>query len=124
MYSLFALFQPTSNEEFRRAVKNATVLSQIRQWDVSKITDFSSFLVGHTPFNEVIMSCWDTSSATTMRRMFQNCSSFKINISSWNVSSVVDMSAMFDGCRLFDRDLSSWDVSNVRTRCVQCEDDG
>jgi surface protein len=44
-------------------------------------------------FNEDLW--WDTSSVTTMKRMFQGAKSFNQDLSDWDVSSVTDMSYMF-----------------------------
>lgn len=53
------------------------------------------------------------SSVTSMKRMFQDASSFNQSLEKWNVSNVKDMSEMFHGARSFNQLLEKWDVSNV-----------
>jgi len=79
----------------------AGFLGGIRSWDVSRVTSFESvFDVERNPaaatFDEDLD--WDTSSATTMQRMFYGAANFNGGISSFNTSSVVNMSSMCE-CR-------------------------
>jgi surface protein len=90
----------------------------ITTWDVSAIEDFSSLFNvtddtdGTSNFNSNISS-WDTSSATDMYGMFQNCSTFNMDISTLDTSNVADMGYMFLYTEAFNQDISSWDTSNV-----------
>ena len=68
------------------------------------------------------ISHWDTSSITTMRRLFRgntfvdgdaNMRNFNDDISGWDVRNVTDMSEMFYGATSFNGDISAWDVGNV-----------
>ena len=82
--------------------------------DVSEVQDFTGvFTVSfNRQFNGDI-SQWDTSSATCMKRMFEN-SEFNGDISRWNTSRVQNMAAMFRKSE-FNGDISKWGVSNVET---------
>ena len=56
----------------------------------------------------------DTSSVTSMNRMFKFTSALKvIDVSGWNTGSVTDMAGMFDRTGLETIALDDWDVSNV-----------
>jgi surface protein len=66
-------------------------------------------------FNEDI-SGWDTSKATSMRKMFQvtnGVNSFNQDISGWDTSRVTNMDYMFYNTVAFSQDLSSWCVERV-----------
>ncbi|BFP39363.1 hypothetical protein FGF1_02080 [Flavobacteriaceae bacterium GF1] len=60
----------------------------------------------------------DLDNVTSMRRMFQGCTSLtgKLgSLASWNTANVTDMGAVFNGATAFDGDIGSWDVGNVTT---------
>lgn len=57
---------------------------------------------------------WDVSGITSIRRMFQGCTSFNHDLS-WNVGNVTDMSGALQGAILFNYDLQDWSVGNVTT---------
>ena len=88
----------------RRRDGGASQIAPISRWNVS---DFSYLFADMPNFNADISS-WDTSSAVTMRGMFQNCRMFNRNISNWDVSRVVDMTSMFEDARAFNRRLSRY----------------
>jgi surface protein len=107
----------------------------IGDWDVSKIQDFSYLFAaddfgGGTRFNtdaenfDEDISGWDTSSATTMRSMFEGATSFDQPLGEWNVSSVTDMSLMFTDAASFNQPLGTWDVSSVEFFSFQFQGSG
>lgn len=57
----------------------------------------------------------NTSNVTTMRAMFNKCSSLtSLDLSSWNTSNVTNMWGMFsNACSLKTLNLNGWDVSKV-----------
>ena len=57
----------------------------------------------------------DTSTFTSMKSMFSNCSSLKsLDLSHLDTSNVTDISAMFDGCKnITSLDLSHFDTSKL-----------
>ena len=75
-------------------------------------------LVGNSTFNS-----WDTSTITTMRRMFSKAEKFNQPIDNWDTSNVTSMYAMFfcwpaeanDDTfpDAFNQDISGWDTSKV-----------
>jgi len=86
------------------------------------MTDMSSLFENVESFNEEDIISWDTSSVTTMSRMFRNTRAFNRNIGGWNVSNVLDMSRMFetdpdDPWSMFNNggsgDIGNWNTSNV-----------
>ena len=62
------------------------------------------------------ISNWNVSKVTDMSYMFYSCENFNQDLSDWNVSNVEDMGCMFYGCKSFNQDISRWDVSKVRRR--------
>ena len=58
----------------------------------------------------------DTSGATTIERMFQECSTLKsLDLNVWNVGSVVSMKAAFSKCiSLETLDVSEWNTESVK----------
>lgn len=84
----------------------------IGSWDVSNVTDMSSMFNYANSFNQNLNN-WDVSSVTNMSYMFSTTNLFNSNISNWDVSSVTDMSGMFSGTAKFNRDISMWGVSSV-----------
>ena len=91
-------------------------------WDVSEVTDMSGETAsgahqgffGKTTFNGDI-SRWDTSSVTTMFRMFSVARKFNQPIGSWDVSKVTNMKLAFCAADEFNQPLNDWDVSSVTT---------
>ena len=90
-------------------------------WDVSNVTNFYGMFIETPNFNDPGLATWDTSSSTSMRRMFSRrnvsppyqASEFNVDISNWNVSGVTDMAAMFLACVAFNQDIGSWNVGEV-----------
>jgi len=84
----------------------------IKDWDVSKVTDMSYMFQDCNNFNSDL-SNWNVSNVLNMSSMFQGCNNFNSDLSIWNVSSVLNMSFMFDGCKNFNSELSEWKVDKV-----------
>ena len=111
--------------------------SNLPQWDVRGIADFSSLFQDQGDFDQDLngwvvddvrnmngmfkgasafthdLNTWDTSGVTDMRSMFQYCGNFDGDINGWNTGAVTDMSFMFDGASQFNKALSEWDTSAV-----------
>ena len=83
----------------------------LNSWFVGHVTDMHELFLAMS-FNMDISS-WDTSSVTTMDRMFSYATYFNQDISSWDTSSVTDMSMMFSYATSFNQDISYWDTSRV-----------
>lgn len=90
--------------------------------DVSKIDDFSGIFASidnasYVRMRKLIISDWNTSSATNMSAMFEGLGSVEeiIGIEELNVSNVKDMSWMFSQCSFLKKiDLSNWDVKKCK----------
>merc|ERR1712238_577535 len=112
-----------NGNEFRQAVREWSSNPEsspygpiLGCWDVSLVNDMSNtFLDMKILFDRhQNLQCWDTSSATTMFRMFAGSTTFNEPIGDWNVSKVTSMVAMFDSAVTFNKSLTKWNVSNVR----------
>lgn len=67
---------------------------------------------------------WDVSNVTTMKYMFDSCSSLtSLDLSGWDTSNVTDISSMFGYCgKLTSLDLSGWNTLNVTNTSLMFED--
>jgi surface protein len=119
--SFSRLFAETSfNQELKAS-------NGVDDWDVSNVTNMY-YMFHNSQFNQYV-GAWATSSVTSMRGMFQGCSSFNNGETAggtgaplnWDVSSVTNMSSMFEGCSSFNQKLNAsngvdgWDTSYVTT---------
>ena len=71
-----------------------TTYGDIKDWDVSQVTDFSNLFLDKTDFNEDI-SRWDVSNGQNFGYMFAFARNFNHYIGSWNVSSDANLYKMF-----------------------------
>lgn len=91
--------------------------SDLSEWDVSRVQDFTAMFQYSVSFRGNITS-WNMESATSLGSMFAFTESFSSEIadlSGWNVERVTDLSAMFAYSTQFNGDISSWQVGNVET---------
>ena len=93
----------------------------ISGWDVSNISNMTSFLNGANSFNQDI-SGWDVSSVTNMETMLRNAVSFNQDIGKWDISSVTNMADMFEETGLsqanFEKTIIGW-ANRAETDGVQ-----
>ena len=54
---------------------------------------------------------WDVSNVTNMEEMFGDAHSFNQPLSNWNVSKVTNMGGMFEDAKSFNQPLNKWNVS-------------
>ena len=92
---------------------DASKLVSLDQWGTASWLEFTYMFFGATNMAYLATDAPDTSSATSMRYMFGEASSFDGDISNWDVSTITDMSLMFYEADTFNRDLGDWDVSRV-----------
>ena len=86
----------------------------IDKWDVSNVTDMKWMFCGTEVFNQPIDK-WNVSNVTTMAGMFCDSKAFNQSIDKWDVSNVTTMEDMFRGSLAFNQPLDKWNVSNVTT---------
>ncbi|SPY08012.1 bacterial surface protein 26-residue repeat [Oligella urethralis] len=78
-----------------------------------KVTSLRRMFAGAKKFNHHNIRNWNTSNVTDFSSMFEESTSFNQDISSWNTTSVLNMNRMFYGATSFNQDLSRWDGSNA-----------
>ena len=94
-----------TNATIKRAVRDylnggarkqrvVTKYGEIRNWDVSNVTNMSRMFEDAESFNQPLNN-WDVSNVTTMIDMFLGATSFNQPLNNWNVSNVTDMDSMF-----------------------------
>ena len=100
------------NSMFRKKGNDANSLaSGIGNWDTSSNTSMSRIFANGN-FNQDI-SNWDTSNVVNMYNAFQGASSFNQDISGWDTGKVNSMRWTFRRAKRFNQDISGWDISNV-----------
>ena len=100
------------NSMFRKKGNDANSLaSGIGNWDTSSNTSMSRIFANGN-FNQDI-SNWDTSNVVNMYNAFQGASSFNQDISGWDTGKVTQMRWTFRRAKRFNQDISGWDISNV-----------
>ena len=97
-------------------------LSEIENWDVSNVKNFTAMFQGNdnsgdVPIKFLPVQKWDTSSATSMAYMFYGCAQLKeIPIDNWDVSNVSDFSHMFADCyNVQTLDFSKWNTKSAKS---------
>ena len=70
---------------------------------------------GNNTIKSLDMKNWDISNVTNMSNMFGGCAYLtSVDVSNWDTSNVTNMSKIFNGCtNLTSVDVSNWDTSNV-----------
>lgn len=84
----------------------------IRDWDVSKVTDMSGLFANARTFNAPL-NTWNVANVTKMTGMFYNASSFNQPLHLWDVSRVTHMEYMFYGASRFNQPLTEWTDTHV-----------
>ena len=80
-----------------------------------KITRFESTFAGCESLMSFQMNGFDTSSATSMKKMFYKTSRLdSADFSQFNTDSVLDMSSMFESSYIFTLDLRNFNTRRVR----------
>ena len=112
-----------TNATIKRAVRDylnggarkqrvVTKYGEIRNWDVSNVTDMDHMFWDAHSFNQPLNN-WNVSNVGYMSGMFQGAHSFNQPLNNWNVSKVEDMGYMFGDARSFNQPLNNWNVSKV-----------
>jgi hypothetical protein len=85
----------------------------LRRWNTSSVTTMSKMFLNSVSFDGVGLSTWDTHNVVDMSYMFRFTPTFNGDISKWNVSRVLNMRSMFRQAVSFNGELSRWDLRNV-----------
>ena len=95
-----------TNATIKRAVRDylnggarkqrvVTKYGEIRNWDVSNVTNMVLMFDYARSFNQSLNK-WNVINVWKMNQMFENASSFNQPLNNWNVSNVTKMTRMFD----------------------------
>jgi surface protein len=98
---------------------------EIGLWNVSNVTNFTSFLNTYTaPLGVTVgkftnagsdsIKNWNTSNVTNMTAMFSGQALFNQPIDTWDTTEVTNMSYMLQ-CLSFNQPLNSWNTKKVTT---------
>ncbi|TAE37423.1 MAG: BspA family leucine-rich repeat surface protein [Runella slithyformis] len=93
---------------------NRQRLTEIRQWGTVAWTSMQDAFNG---CSNMALTATDTpnfAAVTSMRYMFESCSSFNQSLSNFNTAAVTDMSYMFRGCFAFNQSLSNLNTAAVK----------
>ncbi len=87
----------------------------VSEWDVSRVVSMIGTFYCCSGLTSLDVSKWDTSSVTSMQGLFFQCSGLSsLDVSRWNTAKVTAMNYMFNGCSsLTTLDVSKWDTSSV-----------
>ncbi|MEZ4960277.1 MAG: BspA family leucine-rich repeat surface protein [Saprospiraceae bacterium] len=91
---------------------DAPKLLSVDQWGSIAWTSMAEAFVGCSNLTSLPAAAPDLSGVTDLGSMFEDCTSFNVDISNWDVSNVTNMAAMFRNTP-FNQPLNSWNVSNV-----------
>lgn len=97
--------------------KSLRRIDGLQNWDTSSCTTMKAAFFNCSSLQSLDVSGWNTSSCTDMRSIFSGCLSLEsLDVSGWNTSNVISMRAMFYKClSLESLDVSRWDTSKVTT---------
>lgn len=132
----FLNFPFPANATVRELLRATELNVDLGGWDVSVLKDFTEMFYDDNlgqfrnlgKFNNggvsglgVGLDRWDTSSATTMVKMFQGNGAFNCRLDSWDVSNVTDMANIFARCSAFNNGgvsgpglgIDNWNVGLV-----------
>ena len=94
---------------------NLTAIEGLSLVDTSAATNMGYLFQDCSSLASLDLSGFSTSKVTDMSFMFQNCSSLvSLDLSNFDVSNVSAMQSMFEGCSA----LTSLDLSNFSTTCL------
>lgn len=107
--------KPKSLVDWFNGFSNLSSIKGLEYLNTSEATDMSSMFQNCRALTELDLSSFDTGKVEDMTNMFLNCTSLKkLDLSSFNTSNVWIMNSMFNGCEaLTELDLSSFDTRKV-----------
>jgi len=91
--------------------------NNLRDWDVSSVTQMN-YTFGYTGnFNQVI-DTWNVANVKSTIGLFNNAKAFNQPIGNWNVSNVESMISLFYCAEAFNQPIGNWDVSKVKDMAI------
>ena len=98
--------------------KGLTSLEQIKNWDISNLTDMAATFTGCSSLTSLEpIKNWDTSNVTSMGSAFSSCTGLTSleGIRNWDTSNVTNMNSTFNGCTKLTslEPIKGWNTSNV-----------
>ena len=84
----------------------------ISHFDTSSVTTMSRMFLNADSFDQDIRY-WDMSSVTDVSEMFRSAAAFNQPINNWDTSSITNMASMFNDSQVFNQDIGSWDTRSV-----------
>jgi len=89
----------------------------MNSWNTSTITTLERLFEDALNFNQSVND-WDTSKVTSLLKTFRNARAFNQPLNNWNTSSVTNMGGTFDKGYAFNQPLNNWDTGNVVSMAV------
>ena len=101
---------------FQKA-KSLRRIDGLQNWDTSSCTTMKAAFSNCSALQSIDVSNWNTSKASDLSYLFRGCSSLQsLDVSGWNTSSCTTMNSMFRDClSLESLNISRWDTSKVTT---------
>lgn len=106
---------PISTEYYFCGLKDVKKIEKLENLKTNNATSMLKMFFNCTSLEEIDLSGFNTKNVENMDSMFANCSSLNsIDVSKLNTSKVTNMNCMFQSCtKLTELDLSSMDTSSV-----------
>ncbi|KAA1244029.1 BspA family leucine-rich repeat surface protein [Aquimarina sp. RZ0] len=91
----------------------SSLLDEVVQWGTNPWQSTELMFAGSQNMNITATDTPDLTNVTSMRNMFNLCSSMNANINTWDVNNVINFEGVFRGAAIFNQPLDNWDVSNA-----------
>ena len=108
-----------SSSNFQQAFRNASsIVSGVKNWDVSGVTNFIFCFYQASNFNEDL-SNWDVSNVTNFKYCFERCFDLDQSFASWDMSNATDVGRMFKSTTMstanYDATLIGWAAQSLNS---------
>lgn len=112
----FALYQPTSCEDWFNNYTKLEEIENLHYLNTSKVTTMHNMFYRCTSFKSLDLSAFETSNVEDFGYMFWRCNRLEsLDVSSFDTSAATNMWAMFTYCgKLKTIDLTNFETANVK----------